>query len=61
MYEYWGCNMGIKLYFLNSHIDYFPKNRGALNEERDERFHRDIKEMETRLSKSTGCRLVDSR
>jgi len=43
-----GCNMSIKLHFLNVHIDYFPENLGSLSEEQGERFHQDIKEMERR-------------
>jgi hypothetical protein len=43
-----GCNMSIKLHFLNSHIDYFSENLGSLSEEQSERFHQDIKEMERR-------------
>ncbi len=43
-----GCNMSVKLHFLFSHIDYFPENLGKVSEEQGERFHQDIKEMESR-------------
>ncbi|GBN56316.1 hypothetical protein AVEN_16018-1 [Araneus ventricosus] len=43
-----GCSMSLKVHFLNSHLDYFPENLGAVSEEQGERFHRDIKEMERR-------------
>lgn len=43
-----GCSMTIKLHFLNSHIDYFPENLGAVSEEQGERFHQDLKDMEKR-------------
>lgn len=43
-----GCSMSLKVHFLNSHIDYFPENLGAVSEEQGERFHQDIKEMERR-------------
>ena len=33
-----GARMSIKLYFLRSHLDYFPKNCGDLSEEQGERF-----------------------
>jgi hypothetical protein len=33
------CNMSLKLYFLASHLDYFPPNLGAVSEEQGERFH----------------------
>ena len=41
-----GCSMSFKLHFLNSHLNYFPENLGAVSEEQGERFHQDIKEME---------------
>jgi hypothetical protein len=43
-----GCNMSLKVHFLDSHLDYFPANIGAISEEQGERFHQDIKEMERR-------------
>ena len=42
------CNMSIKVHFLFSHLDEFPENLGAYNDEQGERFHQDIKTMETR-------------
>ncbi|GBL95505.1 hypothetical protein AVEN_54111-1 [Araneus ventricosus] len=33
---------------LDSHLDYFPENLGAVSEEQGERFHQDTKEMERR-------------
>ncbi|GFX88832.1 uncharacterized protein TNCV_2575391 [Trichonephila clavipes] len=47
-YKILGCNMGVKVHFLHSHLDYFPGNHGAVREEQGERFHQDIKEMERR-------------
>ncbi|GBM69221.1 hypothetical protein AVEN_210442-1 [Araneus ventricosus] len=41
-----GCSMSLKIHFLNSHLDYFPENLGAVSEEQGERFRQDIKEME---------------
>jgi hypothetical protein len=43
-----GCAMSLKENFLNAHLDYFPENLGPVSEEQGERFHQDIKEMETR-------------
>ena len=43
-----GCNMSIKMHYLFSHIDRLPENLGAMSDEQGERFHQDIKEMETR-------------
>ena len=43
-----GCNMSIKIHFLNSHLQTFPANLGDVSEEQGERFHQDIKVMEDR-------------
>ena len=40
--------MSVKQHFLQSHLDYFPKNYGDLSEEQGERFHQDIRIMEER-------------
>jgi hypothetical protein len=42
------CNMSLELYFLHSHLDYLPKNLGSVSEEQEERFHKDVKEIERR-------------
>jgi hypothetical protein len=41
-----GCLMSLKIHFLKSHSDSFPKNLGAVSEEQGERFHQNVKEME---------------
>jgi len=43
-----GCLMNLKVHFLHSHLDYFPKNLGDLSEEQGERSHQDMKEIERR-------------
>ncbi|XP_014785903.1 uncharacterized protein LOC106880477 [Octopus bimaculoides] len=43
-----GANMSIKMHYFFSHIDRFPENLGDVRDEQGERFHQDIKEMETR-------------
>ena len=43
-----GANMSIKVHYLFSHLDRFPKNLGDLSEEQGERFHQDFKTMEER-------------
>ena len=43
-----GCKMSVKMHYLFSHIDRFPETLGAMSDEQGERFHQDIKEMETR-------------
>ena len=43
-----GCNMSVKMRYLFSHMDRFPENLGSMSNEQGERFHQDLKEMETR-------------
>ncbi|XP_066448063.1 uncharacterized protein [Eleutherodactylus coqui] len=42
-----GCNMSVKIHFLNSHLK-FLENLGAVSAEQGERFHQDLKTMEKR-------------
>ncbi|UYV60728.1 hypothetical protein LAZ67_1002045 [Cordylochernes scorpioides] len=44
-YKALGCNMSLKIHFLHSHLDFFPDNLGAVNDEHGERFHQDISSM----------------
>ena len=53
-----GARMSIKILFLNSHIEYFPENLGALSEEQGGRFHQDISEMETRYQGRWNCNMM---
>ena len=36
------CNMNAKLYFLYSHLDRFPENFRAINDDQGERFHQSL-------------------
>ena len=47
-YRAMGCRMIIKLHYLHSHLDWFPKNLGEMSDEQGERFHQDIALMEDR-------------
>lgn len=47
-YKALGCNMSLKIHFLHSHLDFFPKNLGAVSDEHGERFHQDISTIEKR-------------
>jgi hypothetical protein len=38
--------MSLKLHFLDSHLDFFPKNLGEISDETNERLHQDIPIME---------------
>ena len=47
-YKAMGCNMSLKIPFLESHLDFFPENLGEVSDEHDERFHQDIMAMRKR-------------
>ena len=47
-YKIMGCNMSLKIHFLDSHLAFFPANCGAVSDEHGERFHQDISTMEKR-------------
>lgn len=47
-YEKMGCRMSLKMHFLHSHLDFFPKILGAVSDKHGERFHQDTVTMETR-------------
>ncbi|GBN06079.1 hypothetical protein AVEN_101414-1 [Araneus ventricosus] len=53
-----GCNMSIKLHFLDSHLDYIPENLGAVSEKQGESFHQDIKEMERRCQEKWNISMI---
>jgi len=40
--------MSLKIHFLDSHLDFFPENLGAVSDEHGERFHQQMKEIERR-------------
>lgn len=59
-YKALGCNMSLKIHFLDSHLDFFPENLGAVSDEHGERFHQDISNMEKRYrGKSSPSMLAD--
>jgi len=45
-YKAMGCNMILKIHFLESYLDFFPENLGEVSDEHGERFHPDIMAME---------------
>lgn len=47
-YNLLGCRMSLKIHFLHSRLSFFPENLGAVSDEQGERFHQDIRTMETR-------------
>ena len=60
LYKAMGCNMSLKIHFLESHLDFFPENLGKVSDEHGERFHQDILAMEKRYQgKWTSSMLAD--
>ena len=43
------CNMSLKIYFPDSHPEFFPQNMGEVSVEHSERFHQDIAIMGKRF------------
>jgi len=60
-YKAMGCNMSLKIHFLESHLEFFPGNLSEVNDEHSERFHQDILGMEKRYQgKWTSSTLADT-
>lgn len=52
--------MSLKIHFLDSHLDFFPENLGAISDEHGERFHQDIMQIEKRYNgKLSAAMLAD--
>jgi len=47
-YKAIGCNMSLKIHFLESLLDFFLDNLGEVIDEHGERFHQDLMVMEKR-------------
>jgi hypothetical protein len=52
------ANMSLKVHFLDSHLDFFPENLGAVSDEHGERFHQDISNMEKRYQSKWSLRML---
>ena len=46
-FRHLGSRMNSKLYFLHSHLEFFPENLRAVSDEHCQRFHHDIAVVET--------------
>ena len=57
-FEALGCRMSLKVHSLRAQIDYFPQNLSNMSEEYSERFHQDIKTMETRYQGRWGVSMM---
>ena len=49
-----GCNMNVKVHFLNSHLDQFPENLGAVSVEQGVHFLQDLSLQVLMESKMMG-------
>jgi len=59
-YKAMGCNMSLKIHFLESHLDFFQENLGKVSDKHGERFHQDIMTMEKQYQgKWTSSMLAD--
>lgn len=55
-----GCNMSLKFHCLDSHLDFFRENLGAVSDEQRKRLYQDISTVEKRYQGKWGpCMLVD--
>jgi len=60
-YKAMGCNMSLKIHFLESHLNFFPENLSEVSVEHGEKFHKDILATEKRYQgKWTSSMLADS-
>ena len=57
-YKKLGCNMSLKIHFLDSHLDFFPENLGAVSDEHGERFHQQISAMEKRYQERWSAKML---
>ena len=52
--------MSLKIHFVESHLDFFPKKLGEVSDEHGERFHQEIMAMEKQYQgKWTSSMLAD--
>jgi len=59
-YKAMGCNMSLKIHFLESHLDFFPENLGKVSNKHGERFHQVILATEKKYQgKWTSSMLAD--
>jgi hypothetical protein len=59
-YKTVGCNMNLKIHFLESHLVFFSENLGEISNKQGKRFHQDIVAMEKRCqSKWASSMLAD--
>ncbi|GBN38857.1 hypothetical protein AVEN_137854-1 [Araneus ventricosus] len=52
------CNIALKIYFLHSHLYFFPENLGSVCDELGERFHQDISNVEARYQEKWNPKML---
>ena len=50
--------MSLKLHFLHSLLEFFPKNIGAVSDEHGERFHQDIALVQTHYKGKSNANMM---
>ena len=55
-YKNMESHMSLKIHFLESHLDFFPKNLGEDSDEHRERFHEDNMAMEKRYQRHVALK-----
>jgi hypothetical protein len=53
-----GCNISLKIHFLDSHLNFFPDNLGAVSDEHWERFNQDISALQKRYQGQRSARMI---
>ena len=53
-----GVKMSLKIHFLHSHLDIFPRDLGKISDEHGEKFHQTIQTIEKRYSGRADERLM---
>ena len=57
-YQRLGCQVSLKLHFFHVHLDFFPPNFRAVDDEHGERFHRDITLIESRYKGKSNASMM---
>jgi len=58
-YKAMGCNMSLKVNFVDSHLDFFPENLRSVSNEHGQPFHQDISTMEELYQAKWSSRMIN--
>jgi hypothetical protein len=59
-YKAMGCNMSLKVHFVDSHLDFFPENLQSVSNEHGQRFHQDISTIEELYQGKWSSRMLNT-